>query len=301
MVVLTATFFLLRQAPGDPTQIRLDPRVSAAQRSAQQRLYGLDQPLAQQYGAWLLATVRGDWGVSFSHHRPVASVLAGALPATIQLALAATVVQFGLGLWLGLTCARRRGSWPDRLLQAGSLALYSVPEFWLALMAMLLLVYRWPIFPSPATVAIATNGVTALVALRALTLPALVLGVSGAAGVARYLRARLAAELGQAYVRTARAKGVPEWRILWKHALANAAAPAAQLLGSNLPHLLSGVLIVEVIFSRPGLGRLTYQAILSRDYPLVLAATALSATLVIVGNLLADLFQAWLDPRARYV
>ncbi len=247
--------------------------------------------------------LRADWGVSFSHRRPVSEVLAAHLGPTFLLALAALSVQVCTGLTLGVAAARRAGSGVDHLIRAGSVLLYSLPAFWVGLMALLLLSYRWQIFPpgqmhSPGAAALPPLG-RLLDLLHHLALPGLVLGLAAGGATARYVRNGLLDVFGEEFVRTARAKGLSRRRVVWFHALRNAATPLTQILGLSLPFLLSGALVVEVVFSWPGVGRLTYNAVLARDYPLVLATTALGGLLVIAGTLLADLSQAALDPRVR--
>ncbi len=305
LLIVTLTFVLLHLAPGNPfAGILADPRVPAGHRAHLERLYGLDRPLAVQYVDWLAAAVRGDWGVSISLQRPVSRVIADALPATALLALSAIVVEYLFAVPLGIWAARRRGTATDHLIRGGSLVLYSIPSFWFALMAILLFSYLVPIFPPShmhAPDADRLSGLARLVdLLHHLALPALVLGLSVAGGTARFVRAGMIEVLGQDYIRTARAKGLGEGRVLVVHALRNALTPLLQLLGLSLPLLLNGSLVTEVIFSWPGLGQTTFQAILARDYPVILAATVWGSALVIAGNLAADLLQAASDPRVRH-
>ncbi len=303
-LVLTATFLLLHLAPGDPTLLLDNPRIPPAQRAHLRQVYGLDRSLGAQYVSWLAAAARGDWGVSFVHHRPVVSVLADAFPASALLAAAALPLELALGLALGVAAARRRGRAGDHVARVVSLAVYSLPVFWLGLMAILAFSVVWPVLPASH---LRSVGAAALSPLRAaldvarhLVLPALVLAISNAGGVARFVRNSLLEQLSQDYVRTARAAGVPERRVVWRHALRNTLPPLVQLVGLQLPMLLGGSLVVEVVFSWPGVGRLAYGAILTRDYPLVLASTALAGVLVVIGSLLADLLQAAVDPRVRH-
>ncbi len=303
LLVLTATFILLHLAPGDPTLILSSPRIPPEQRERLREMYGLDRSLGAQYVSWLTAAVRGDWGMSFVHHRPVVAVIASALPATALLAAAVIPLEAALGLALGVAAARRRDRLLDHALRAVSLIVYSLPVFWLGLMAILLFSVRWPIFPASHMRSVDSAGAGFLQSgvdlARHLALPALVLALSNAGGLARFVRNSMLEALSQDYIRTARAAGVSERRIVWSHALRNTLPPLIQILGLQLPMLLSGSLVVEVVFAWPGVGRLAYDAILSRDYPVVLATTALAGVLVVAGTLLADLFQAAADPRVR--
>jgi peptide/nickel transport system permease protein len=303
LLVLTATFILLHLAPGDPTLILSSPRIPPEQRERLREIYGLDRSLGAQYLSWLSAAMRGDWGMSFVHHREVTAVLASALPATALLAAAVIPLEAALGLALGVAAARRRDRPLDHALRAVSLIVYSLPVFWLGLMAILLFSVRWPIFPASHLRSVDSGGAGFLPSgidlARHLALPALVLAVSNAGGLARFVRNSMIEALSQDYIRTARAAGVSERRIVWRHALRNTLPPLIQILGLQLPMLLSGSLVIEVVFAWPGVGRLAYDAILSRDYPVVLATTALAGVLVVAGNLLADLLQAAADPRVR--
>ena len=303
-LVLTATFFLLHLAPGSPAALLAeDQRVTPEQRENLRRIYGLDRPLPVQYGRWLGAMARGDWGISFSYQRPVTALVFEAVPATLLLAAAALVVEQALGLVFGIAAARRPGSAADHAIRFVSLLLYSQAGFWLALMAILLFSLVWPILPAGHMYSIGAEdmgrGARLLDLLRHLILPAGVLGLAQAGSVVRYSRAILLDVLGQEHIRAARAKGISERRVVWVHALRNALPPLVQVMALSFVSLLSGAVITEIIFSWPGLGRLTFEAISSRDYPLVLVTTAFSTVMVLLANLAADLFHALADPRVR--
>ena len=304
LLVLTLTFALVHAAPGRPVDQLVMPGPGLVERQARlERALGLDRPLHEQYVAWLGAAARGDWGTSFVQGRPVARVIAEALPATALLALAALAVQYAFALALGLWSARRRDRLADHAIRAVSLLLYSIPLFWLGLMAILVLGLLWPVFPagsmySPGAERLGTAARLADLA-RHLALPALVLGLGSGGGTVRFVRNSLLDVLGEDFVRTARAKGLSERRVVGVHALRNALSPLLQLLGLTLPALLNGSLVVEVVFAWPGLGRLIFQAINTRDLPVVLATTAVGGALVLAGNLLADLLHAAADPRVR--
>ena len=304
-LLLTLTFAVVHLAPGEPELLLTDdPRVPPAQRDRLRAELGLDQPLALRYARWLRAVaLEGEWGLSFSHGRPVASIVGEAIPNTLRLALAALLVQYALGLWLGVSAALRPGSRRDHLIRVTSLLLYSLPVFWLGLMAILALSLHWPIFPPGHLRSVDADRLAALPrlfdALRHLALPALVLGVATAGAIARFSRNALLEVMGQDFIRTARSKGLRERRVVWVHGLRNAATPLLQVFGLSFPFLLSGSLVIEVVFSWPGMGRVAYDAMLARDYPIVLATTALSGVLVVLGNLLADLLHAAADPRVR--
>ena len=304
--VLTLVFFMLHLAPGDPTLILLDSRVPRAHQEHMRELLGLDGSLTSQYFAWLRAILlEFDWGISFSRLEPVKDLVLRYLPNTVLLAVAALFFQFGCGLGLGLLAAAKPGSLQDRLISIFTLTLYSVPVFWIGLLSLLVLSYKWGVLPPGQITCDLAENASLLIRLKDLLhhlfLPSAVLGLSFAGATSRFVRNGVQKTMDQDYIRTAKSLGIPQYRILYLHALRNALGPVIQILGLSLPVLLSGSLVIEVIFSWPGLGRLTYDAILARDYPLILATTALTSALVIVGSLLADLAQATIDPRAEAV
>jgi peptide/nickel transport system permease protein len=302
--VVTFTFVLVHLAPGRPfvpgAETPMDPAVVAELR----RQFGLDQPLLVQYVKYLGALARGQLGQSFALHRPVADVLTDALPNTLILTGAALGIELLLGLALGVYQAVYARRLPDVGLGYATLFLNSVPVFWLGLL--LLLVFgewlRW--FPVGGVVNPVVHDSlpwAGRVADRLwhLTLPALTLGCVGAAGTARYQRAAVLEVIGQDYVRTARAKGLRERRVVLVHALRNALLPLVTLFGLSFPFLLTGAVLVESVFAWPGLGRLSVEAIFRRDYPVVMAAAICASGLAVLGNLVADLLYAVADPRIR--
>lgn len=303
LLVLSFTFFFLRLIPGDPIHIFEGQRLSLDQQQRLRQIYGLDRPLPVQYLAWISSVARGDWGASLSQQRPVSTVLGEAIPATAILGSAALAIEYALALLLGIASALRRGSAVDHSIRIVTLLLFSLPLFWLGLMAVLFFSYVWPVLPASHMHSVDADLMSPAGRLldlaRHLLLPALVTGLGTAGGTARFLRASLIEVMSQDYIRAARAKGLSERRVVWVHGMRNAIVPLIQVFAIQLPVLLSGALIVEVVFSWPGLGQLTFLAISTRDYPLILGATALSAVVVILGNLLADVLHAILDPRVR--
>ena len=303
-LVLTATFFLIHIAPGEPARLFDTPRISADQRQELRELYGLDRPLIEQYLTWMGSVLQGDWGSSISLGRPAFEVLLEKMPATCLLVVAALLVEHVVGLLFGIFAASRAGTGLDRQVRILSLVIYSVPSFWLALLAIELLTVRWPLFPTNQMRSDGAHLLTpiaqAVDVLHHLALPALILGLSRCGAVVRFVRNGLLEVLDQDYIRTARAKGLTPARVMWVHALRNTLIPLVQRLGIALPFLLSGSLVIEVVFSWPGVGFGIFQAVMQRDYPVILASTALTGTLVVCGSLLADLLHAWVDPRVRH-
>ena len=302
--VVTITFVLIHLAPGTPflpdDERALDPAVLARLRAQ----FGLDQSLPVQYAKYLAALSRGELGESFSLRRPVADALADAIPHTLTLAGAALLIDFLLGLALGVYQAVRARRLGDVVFGNVALLFNSMPTFWLGLVLLLLFGQwlRW--FPvgglgDPVLCPMVTGAHCALDRLWHLALPALTLGLVGAAGTARYQRAAVLEVIGQDYVRTARAKGLRERRVVLVHALRNAMLPFITLFGLAFPFLLTGAVLVETVFAWPGMGRLSVTAIFQRDYPVVTAAALGASVMVVLGSLLADLLYAIADPRIR--
>lgn len=302
--LLTAVFFLVHLAPGDPVDLHLDPDMGDVQREQVRARLGLDAPLGVRYGRWLGGVLlHGDLGRSLQYHRPVSAMLAEAVPNTLLLTLSAYAVHLLLAVSLGVWMARRRGSRAERGATVAALALYSLPAFWLGLM-LILVFSRWlgwlPAGGMAAPDADLMSWPARLWdAVRHLVLPVIVLGVASAAGTARYLRSAVIEALDRDFVLAARARGLSERTVVWRHAVRNALLPAVTLVGLNLPFLLGGAVVTETVFAWPGMGRLAVDAIFARDYPVIMGATALSAVMVVLGNLLADLAYGRVDPRIR--
>ena len=303
-LVLTITFFLLHLAPGDPMARYDDPEMDPEMVEMMRRQFGLDRSVPEQYARWIGNFARGDFGISLRYNRPVSELLAGAVPNTLRLTIAALTVYIILGVALGITSAARKNSLFDRVGTITALVVYSIPSFWLALMLIMLFSLKLGWLPSSHMQSIGASSLGALELFRDraahLILPAFVLGVASAAGMARYMRGSMLDELRRDYVRTARAKGLSEGAVLMKHAFRNAAIPIVTIVGLSFPFLLGGSVITERIFSWPGMGSLMVESIFTRDYPVVLAINFIVSVMVILGNLLADLGYALLDPRIAY-
>lgn len=307
--VATIVFLLLSLAPGDPSNIYFGPGMSPETLERIRRDMGLDDPLLVRYFRWLFSFARGDFGYSISSNMPVARRILAALPNTALLASVSLLLAFLTGILLGVIQAVRQYSLLDTVLGGGALFFYSMPSFWLALM--LILVFSvsandmgWPlVLPASGVVSTGHDLMAPLAQLKDrlahLVLPALSLTLVMAAGVARYVRASMLEVIHQDYIRTARAKGLPESRVIFKHALRNGLIPVVTLFGLYFPFLLSGTVFIEYVFSWPGMGKLLVDAILQRDYPVVLAGTFLFGAMVVLGNLLADILYGVVDPRIR--
>ena len=302
--VVTLTFILIHAAGGSPGLPESSQGVDQQTIARIRGEFGLDQPLPVQYVLYFRNLARGNMGISFKLGRPVADALADALPHTFVLALAALLIDFAVGLALGVYQAVRERSVGDIVL--GNIALFvnSMPTFWLALVLLLVLAQWLHWFPvgGPNDPVLCPR-LDSFPCLRDffwhLTLPALTLGLVGAAGTARFERAAMLEVIRQDYVRTARAKGLRERRVLLVHALRNALLPFITLVGLAFPFLLTGAVLVETVYAWPGMGQLAVKAILQRDYNVVTGAAIVTSTMVVLGTLIADLLYAIADPRIR--
>jgi peptide/nickel transport system permease protein len=263
-----------------------------------------------RYGKWLLAFMQGDFGYSFARSRPVADILSETVPRTLLLTGTTLVLLFVFGVAAGVYQAVRQYSFGDSALSITTLFFYSMPSFWLALMLMLVFSLKahqwgWPIaFPPTGITSVDYEFLSPIGKLgdllMHLVLPVTTLTLALAAGVARYTRGQMLEVIRQDYIRTARAKGLPERTVIAKHALRNSLIPVITLLGLYLPFLFSGAVFVEYIFGWPGMGRVIVEAITQRDYPVVMATGFLFVVMVVLGNLVADVLYAVADPRIRY-
>jgi peptide/nickel transport system permease protein len=304
-VAMALLFVLMRAAPGDPlSRLSEDRPLSPREVAVLRARYGLDQPVGRQLASFLRGFVRGDLGTSIEYGRPVTALLAERLPATMLLGGSALLLNFTVGLWLGVRQAVRRGKREDRWLTTVSLAGYAMPSFWLGLVLAWLLGIKWRLLPAagmqdPLLSFDASMVARAVDVVRHLVLPALTLSIVSIAATMRYQRTAMLEVLRLPYIVTARAKGLPERDVTWRHAWRNALFPVITLFGLWLPILVSGSVFVEAVFAWPGLGSLAAAAVGGRDYPLLMGASLLVAALVVAGTFLTDVAYAVLDPRVR--
>jgi peptide/nickel transport system permease protein len=287
-VVSLLTFALVRLVPGDPAVLIAGEDATPDVLAGIRERLGLDRPLPEQYAIYVAGLLRGDLGASLRSKQPVGRELAARIPATLELAVAAAVLFTGLGTGLGVAAAVWHRRWPDHLVRLGSLLGVSTPSFWLGVVLILVFSVRLRVLP-----------VSGRGSLAFLVLPAVTVAADGVALLARLVRASLLEVLGEEYVRTARAKGLAERVVVWRHALRNALVPALTVLGLEFGRLLGGVVVVESVFGWPGFGRLLVTAIQTRDYPLVQSAILVFAAGLILVNLAVDLGVGVLDPRVR--
>ena len=309
-LVLTITFLLIRLAPGDAATFLVSPSATAADVARTRAELGLDRSIAVQYARWSAALLRGDLGESFSLRQPVGRALAQAMPVSIWLGGASLILTFLIGVPIGMLQAVRRGRPVDRVLTVLSTFVYAAPSFWLALALVAVFTYGAAAWGLPRTMRLPAfglrspgtdlHGAAALLdLLRHSVLPVSILAAVGAAGIARYARTTIADALSQDFVRTARAKGASSWRVHFRHVLAAVLPALIVLFALSLPGLVAGSIFVESVFAWPGMGRLMVNAIVARDYPLVMGAASVYAVLVLAANLAGDLLLPVVDPRRR--
>ena len=288
--VTLAVFSMLFLVPGDPVKIMLAEFVTTPEQVARMReQLHLDEPILKQYGRFVGNALRGDLGTSIRSRRAVATEIGENVGSTAQLALASMAVAVAIGVPLGLTAALFRSSWFDAGSMIVALLGVSMPSFWLGLLMIVTFSLHLGWFP-------ATGGGD----LWHLVLPAVTLGMIASAIIARLTRSSMLEVLGQDYVRTARAKGLAWWGVVVRHALKNALIPVITIFGLQFGNLLAGAVIVETVFSRPGLGRLIVGGILAKDFPLVQGTVLFVATAYVLINVLVDLAYAFVDPRIRF-
>jgi len=297
-LISAVTFLLINLAPGGPTSAVSLGR-TAEEREAVLKQYGLDRPVLVRYFDWLTGVVRGDFGKSYNQGLPVASLLAQRMGNTLQLALTALTLTAILGVALGVLSALYKNRWPDHLISSLATVGMSVPAFWLGIVAIIVFAVQFKWLPSSGIFTVGQE-FSLIDRLRHLAMPAGVLAFTLMPNVIRITRTALLDVLTSDYVRTARAKGVPERVVLLKHTLKNALVPVIAILGLITTVLFSGSVVVESVFGWAGLGRLAIEAANGRDYPVILGVTLLVGAIVVLVNLLVDVLYAAVDPRISH-
>jgi ABC-type dipeptide/oligopeptide/nickel transport system permease component len=290
---LVLVFLVMRVLPGDPAIALLGTAATPDAVAVLRRELGVDRPLLDQFLAYLSGAFRLDLGQSLALRAPVTQLVRDALPHTLLLTLGGTVVAVAIGVPLGIAAALRRGTWLDYAASVGALLGVSVPVFVWGLVLLLAFGLHWRLFPTGGA------GTTPGDALRALVLPSIATGFFLAGVVSRITRASILQMLGQDFARTARAKGLGERAVVGRHVLRNAIIPILTVVGLNIGTLLSGAIVVETVFTRPGIGRLALDAILARDYPVIQGVVLISSFAVLLLNLVVDLLYGLADPRVR--
>lgn len=299
------SFGVMKLAPGEPTDAALEfnPKASVEARERMEKLLGLDQPLHVQYLNWLRRVVTLDFDRSFRDGRPVTETIVERLPVTITINVCALVLIFGLAIPLGVMAAVRPGGWFDRMTTFLVFVGYSTPAFWLGLLGIAFFGVRLGWLPVSGIHSLDYE-VLGVIAqwwdiAHHLILPVGIMTFVGLAGLSRYVRSGMVEVLRQDYIRTARAKGLSESAVLFRHGLRNALLPIVTILGLSLPDLIAGSVVMETVFAIPGMGRLFYDAVMARDQHVVMALVTIGAILTLLGNVLADLAYASADPRIR--
>ncbi|MCD6183684.1 MAG: ABC transporter permease [Thermovirga sp.] len=281
-------FLMLHLAPGDPIDLIVGPNVTPEIRENIRHQYGLDRPLPIQYLHFLGNLLKGDLGTSIIQHRPVAEIIIQRFPVTLELSVAGLLISFLVAIPIGVKAAIKRNTLTDYICMVTSLVGISMPTFWLGLMLLYIFAYKLRLFP-----------VSGYGTWKHLFLPALTLGFTDAALTARMVRSSMLEVIRQDYIRTARSKGLSEKLVINRHALKNALIPIITLLGLRIGWIMGGSVVLEIVFTRPGLGRMMIEAILARDYPVVQGGMVVLTTAIILGNLFADLLYAIVDPRIK--
>ena len=304
LAVVVLNFVLVHAAPGDPVETiagasgGMDEKLQAELRAK----YGLDQPVPVQLGIYLGKVVRGDLGYSYFFNLPVSDLILERVPATLLLVLTSVLTAFLIGTTLGVLSSRKPNGWLSQLINVMSLVGFAAPVFWMGMLLIILLASIFPVFPVSGMRGIESSGLgwaDVVDVLHHLVLPALTLGLVYLAQYSRLSRAAMLDVLGADYIRTARAKGLPERLVLYKHALRNAVLPVITILGLQFGNVLAGAIVVETVFNWPGLGRLAFESVLRRDYPTILGVLLFSSIVVIVMNQVTDLCYRVIDPRIK--
>jgi len=304
--ITVITFLVMHLSPGKPTDILTDmnQKITAEAKHRLVALYGLDKPVYVQYGMWFKRLVKLDFGKSFKDDRPVIDKIAERLPVTLLLNFCSIILIFAIAIPIGVFSAVKKDTIFDKITTVTVFLGFSIPTFWLAILLMILFGVQLGWLPITGFRSINFDELTFIGKtfdiLKHLILPVFVSAFTGLAGLSRYTKSSMLEVLHQDYVRTARAKGLPEKAVIFKHALRNALIPVVTIVGLTVPDLIGGSFIFETIFAWPGMGRLGYEAIMSRDYPVIMCVGTIVAVLTLIGNLLADIAYAYVDPRIRY-
>ncbi len=305
IVISLLTFAIVEIAPGDAAQMYIDPNkgTDPAYIERVRQNLGLEQPVYVRYADWLARTLSGDLGYSFRTRRPVTLEVGDRLPNTLLLGGLSLALSFVIAIPIGVISALKRYTWIDYVVSTLALAGISIPIFWIALLLIQVFAIQLGWLPASGMRSVRetyTGWRSTVDVIEHLILPMITLSLAQIASWSRYQRSALLEVLGQDYIRTARGKGLTQRRVLTVHALRNSLIPMVTLIGISVPTIVTGAFITETIFSWPGIGRLGVDAVTGRDYPVIMAVTMLSALLIVVGNLLADIAYAWVDPRIHY-
>ena len=301
LAISLATFLLTRLSPGDPIRLYTfgDPNITEEDRQMLAHSYGLDLPLPQQYVNFLGGAVKGDFGTSILYHKPAGPLVIERLGITMQLAAVALLLQFLIGVPLGVIAALKRGTWIDGVIRVFGVVGHAIPSFGLGLLMIILfaVTLRW--LPSQGYLTIGHADWDVVDRFRHMIMPAFVLALTGIANYSRYLRAETLDVLRQDFIRTAQAKGLSEGVVTRVHALRNALIPVVTALGGLLAFLVSGAVVIEQVFTWPGIGQFAYNSVRQKDFPVIIAAVMISSVLLVLGYIVRDILYAVADPRIK--
>ena len=294
-------FAITRLSPGDPVRLYTFGALNVTEEDIQalREYYGLNQPIWLQYVNWITQVIHLDFGKSLQYNRPALPLLLERLPATLQLAFSALFLQLVIGIPLGVVAALRRGTWIDNVIRVFGVVGHAIPTFWIGLLFIILFSVTLRLLPSQGVLTVGKDLWDVPDRIRHLIMPAFVLALAGIANYSRYLRTETLDVIAQDYVRTAHAKGLRERTVVYVHALRNALIPMVTALGGILAVLVSGALVVEQVFTWPGVGQFTYAAARSKDYPVIMAGVMVASALLVVSYLLRDIVYAIVDPRIK--
>lgn len=297
------SFLIMKSAPGDPTVMFQDPNVQLQDLEQLKKNYGLDKPLLIQYGYWLKEALKGNLGYSFQTGKPVTLMIFERLPATLLLSVSSLILILCITFPLGLLSGYKKDKTFDKLVTFFSFVGMALPTFWVGLILILMLSLKVNLFPTSGYLDPSLSNASffkqSLNILYHMALPLLTILIGGVAGLIRFNRFSIITILSQDYIHAARARGISERRILYKHALKNAALPIVTILGAGLSSLIGGSFIIEYIFSWPGMGQLGVNAVFARDYPVLMGSILFSSILIVIGNLAADISYGLIDPRVK--
>jgi len=295
------TFVIVRMAPGDPIRLFTFGQrdITGEDIERLRHVYGLDKPLPFQYVDWMISVLQLNFGQSFIYHQDAFQLLLTRVPNTLQLAVVALVLQLLIGVPLGVIAALKRGSWIDGAIRVFGVAGHAIPQFWLGLVLIIVFAVQLRLLPTQGMLTVGKDVWDVADRVKHILLPAFVLSLTGIANYSRILRTETLDVLGQDFVRTAHAKGLHERTVVFVHALRNALIPVVTALGGILAALVGGALVVEQVFSWPGVGQFTFQAAIAKDYPIVQAATLFVSVLLVISYLLRDIAYALVDPRIK--
>ena len=294
-------FAITRLAPGDPVYLYTFGALNVTEEDIQgiRAHYGLDKPLVMQYVDWITLALQGDFGKSLQYRQDALGLLLERLPATLQLATAALILQLVIGIPLGLISALKRGTWVDNVIRVFAVIGHAVPTFWIGLLFIILFAVTLRILPSQGILTVGKDVWDIPDRLKHLIMPAFVLSLAGIANYSRYLRTETLDVITQDYIRTAHAKGLHQRRVVYVHALRNALVPMVTALGPLFAVLIGGSLVIEQVFTWPGVGQFTYAAARSKDYPVIMAGVMVASTLLVLSYLVRDIAYALVDPRIK--